>query len=411
MPKKPEDLKQFFAGIWNLRELEKSEEYEPRTLNYMNHIPDDIGFVKKETNCECDENNIDTNVIETTLQNLDSSKEFGRNNSLYHYYIKKLRDICPKPDKSKGKSRKKKLGIYENIPERNKDPDEQYRAINLDPPIYFDKPESPIFIKFNNYLGYLAYLNSKYTSGKSNYIVLGATSGAIKMQSVKVKIIKENREAFVNVVGIQNVLKICFQSQEKNFNSLAEVFKQAKKLFFKQLVFSRNINNSSISEGLDLTKEQSKKVYFYLKTLSDVVKAINESNVSIDATHDKNIIELLNAHGLLCSPEDEETMKYGYLAFNCRKRTFDNGTGKNILYNFHLKPLTNHKSGCHDSEHTVRIYFVWNDKLKRICIGWIGPHLPGCAKKDDKGNFTLSDCEIKDCANNPLSHYTEGKID
>jgi hypothetical protein len=411
LPTKANNLKRFLKGnIAFLRTLEKDEleKYESVTVNYMNHIPGNLGFMVKGTDKKGDEKyTVDIAKIRLKLLKLDTTGEFGYRNPLIEYYIGKLIAICPKPLNPKKKNLKGRLGIYGNIPGRHRDPDEEFRALDMDPGIYPNR--GPVlFDVFRNYLGYLAYLNDKYVSDTENYMVLGAEKRNMDVQPVKVKTAKENREASVNIVGIGKALGVCRHTEGKKFESLIPVLEEAKKRFCNQLAFGQGVHHSSVTEGLKLTEEESKKVFLYLKTFNEVVKLINERNLNTE-----NIIEMLNAHGLLCSPEDEKTMEYGYRKYKCAQRTLDNGMGETILFDFHLKPLTKNKfpdqpynksKNPSDPEHTVRVYFVWNDESKKIGIGWMGHHLPECAKKnDDDDAYTESDCPYTDCPNNPLS--------
>jgi hypothetical protein len=401
-PAKADDLDQFKQGILNLWDLEEDESV---TVNYMNHIPGNLGFMKKTVKNGVEMYYIDEDKIKNELLELDPSGEFGLDNWFFEDYINKLMAIRPKPLHSKGKNKKGKLGVYENIPERNRDPGEEFSALGVDPGMYSDKKEQVHFAVFCNYFGYLAYLNDKYGSGRENYMVLGAENRALDAQPVNVKTAKENREAPVNVVGILKAPNVCRRAEEKEFKSLLPVLEEAKERFCGQLVFGRDVNHNSLTDGLNnLTEKESKKVFLYLETLNEVVKIINGMNLNNEIANDKNIIEMLNAHGLLCSPEAEDTMKYGFRKYRCVQRTLDNGMGKKILFDFHLKPLTGRKSDhTFDPEHTVRIYFVWNNSLKKISIGWMGRHLTECGKNKKDGVYTESDCPFTGCGNNPLS--------
>jgi len=50
-------------------------------------------------------------------------------------------------------------------------------------------------------------------------------------------------------------------------------------------------------------------------------------------------------------------------------RMRDNGNKQKIVFELHLKPSTNNRYG------TVRIHFSWDDKQKKVIVGWIGRHL------------------------------------
>ena len=388
LPEKKEDMKPFFSRLWKLFDLEKSNFI---TVSYMNNIPNNLEFVKPKVN-GADEKIIDYTGIRAYLKNLNE-KRWGKDFLIIKMYIDKLFAIWPK------QNRKNKIGIYTNIPGRNEDPDEQYGDIRFDPNIYVNKPESPVlFNTFKKYLGYLAYLNDKYASEDVNYIVLGAEKGKEKTKKVEVTLMKDDKKVSgnVNVVGIDEISADLPQEEKKEFE-LLDAF------FFNEIVRGNSVNHDNftkVTKVKNLTEKEVQKVFFYLKTLNEIVVTINEKDISNEVASDKNIVELMNAHGLLCSPEPEATMSH-MKEHNCPQRTLYKGAEKDILFDFHLKPVTNDKNNGFDGEPTVRIYIAWDSENKKIIVGWLGRHLPYCAKRDKNGQLTETECPFSNCGNNP----------
>ena len=52
-------------------------------------------------------------------------------------------------------------------------------------------------------------------------------------------------------------------------------------------------------------------------------------------------------------------------------REFDNGSDQKKPFKLHLKPKTFDRKYPGKTE---RIYFKWEDKQKKVIIGWIGAH-------------------------------------
>ena len=394
LPRKAKQLESFFLRIEKLYELEKDNFL---TVSYMNNIPINLRCVKSVFDRKRKKyiNGIDVNEIRTRLSNIvQPTKEECAEENIYEIliekyiekYIYKLKKICP--NKPKEKRTKRKIGIYENIPERNKDLDKQYGNIRFNPNIYVNKPKLPIlFNTFKKYLGYLAYLNDKYASEDVNYIVLGVEKGKKETKRVEVSM-KNNKKTTVNVVGIDKMSADLPQEKEKKFESLDAVFEKPQRCF-NQIDFGEDVNPDTFSRVLAPTQEEkaqrAQKVFLYLKTLNEIVAIINEKNTSGEnIASDENIVELMNAHGLLCSPED---MAKGYSEFNCLHRTFDNGAKEKKLFNFHLKPVTTKR----EDKGSVRIYIAWDSKRKKMIVGWMAYHPPKC-----------SDCPSIECPGNSL---------
>jgi len=131
------NVNRFYSNMQMLQLIEKCPSI---TVSYMNKIPDYLfinsffpeKYIKQRTN-KLKERNYSFNLSTNTLCDF-----------YYSFYLK----LC--------KVNKGKIGIYENIPDRVNDPDEnKYKNIVYDRKIYPEEFKN-LSIRFETYLGFLA---------------------------------------------------------------------------------------------------------------------------------------------------------------------------------------------------------------------------------------------------------------
>ena len=394
LPQKQIDPLSYFKKFWDLNKLNKNYAV---TLSYMNNISDNLGIHIKIITKKIQGRNITQIDYENVFNNLGLKKDinFSYNTKAFENYLNLLRIITSKQIKNKKKNGK--IGIFENIPERDIDPGIDYEANDFNKNIYLDKNRWPLlFSVFKNYLGYIAFLNKTYGSSHRNFLLIGDVVNTLPLQTINVKSLNVKKGYIVNIVGFNNLKDINFNRLYKSYNSLSSVIDEAKERFSNQIEFGKNVNHHTLDNDLKLDSNDCNKVFLYLETLSKVVKLIKYKYTLDNIDFNDKIVELMNAHGLLCSPEDNDTWYY-YKKYKCKERTFDSGADDPELFNYHLKPLTSPIYS--NNKNTVRIYIMWKEKIKKIWIGYIGKHPSNCAKKDYYGKYTESNCPHLQCRN------------
>jgi hypothetical protein len=235
---------------------------------------------------------------------------------------------------------------------------------------------------FKKYCGYIADLNRKYDSSGVNFFVLGDKFGEKDVKDAVVILKKNNGEiqSHVSIVGIQKAETLC--KTEIKFKNLVSACEEGQKKFSASLVFGKEIKKENIEKDLFPQAGPPSRVYHYLETLCQVSKIITTKNIDFDRDIHCSLVEMLNAYGLLCSPDDGK-----YIENKCLLRKYENESGKKMLFNIHLKPSTyTNKSAGYDGEagytlaskETVRIYLEWDNDKKKMRIGWIGYHPSSC---------------------------------
>lgn len=74
----------------------------------------------------------------------------------------------------------------------------------------------------------------------------------------------------------------------------------------------------------------------------------------------------LLARGVVVSPEDETTRNS---ATEMARRRWDDGRGAKRQFELHLKP-----ADAVAPDRCVRIYFDYDDALRKTVVGWVGRH-------------------------------------
>jgi len=302
-----------------------------------------------------------------------------------------LYEIYPDEDDKTGKiTYKGKVGIFNNIPDRDKFPSEDYNKAANFTTAYNAYPKLPLDFAqiFKKYCGYIADLNLKYNCFDNNFIVLGEASGKLENNSYTINLNKGKNyiNSRVSIVGIQKAAALCPPTLEFKDKDLVTACKDAVGKFSEKLVFGGEIKEDNIQANLDPKAGTPEKIYRYLETLYNISDLIIKESINIQK---EDIVELLNSYGLLSSPEDEK-----YEKNKCKKRKFLNKSGKKQIFSIHLKPSSyKYKAMDNDdinytigSKYTVRIYLYWDNNENKFVLGWIGHHPPFCR-----------DCDNADC--------------
>jgi hypothetical protein len=252
-------------------------------------------------------------------------------------------------------------GIYKCL----KEPTPNRLGVFFDYKIFL-KENRHLYKNFKNYLEYLARLNHSYRAS-GNYLVLGGSFNKIEKVNLSLSI-----SSNVKIIGIQDAVKL--GQIKTNFKNLAVACKKAKGKSGKRLVFGADVTDRAIMRDIQPAAGPPELVYLYLRTLSNIARIIAKHSLSIKDNDE--LAKMLNAHGLLCSPDSGHYHKY-----QCKNRVFEDGTGKTCVFNVHLKPSTyKYDDGTLASSMTVRIYLKWDNSEKVIKIGWIGKHPIPCKK-------------------------------
>jgi len=370
----------------NILCLEKLRQKESATISYINKTR----TLLQKNDYEIKKSKIDARIrdlLESAPQYRDT---IGFDSPFLEKWIGLIGRINPWTDAGGKYHNKGKIGIFNNIPDRDNDPDERY-AVETELPKEDDiYPHLNYNFKktFKKYCGYIADLNRKYDSSGINFIVLGEKFSKKDKRTITVtlKTASGKIQSQVSIVGIQKAQTLC--ESEIKFKNILSACEEGQKKFNSRLVFGKEVRRENIEEGILPQAGPPGKIYLYLETLYQVSELIINKNIDLCETTDFSLIEMLNAHGLLCSPDGD------YIKNKCQARKFENESGKKTLFNIHLKPSTygndfNVYSYTFASKGTVRIYLEWDREKKKMRIGWIGRHPPSCC------DCVYMDCKVK----------------
>jgi len=370
LPAKSVDLDKEYNNlirfISNVNAIRMLEECPTVTINYVNRIKKRLG----EYDYCCD------NDLKKRIELLKNNETKTFNFSMpikeiIEYYdenISKKLSITDPNNNSRG--------IYINIPE-NEDIEysTDYNKVIYDRYVYPSEFSSCNNLKgvFKKYLGFIAKLNYDYLSKNENYIVI---SGKKYFSPEVTMCFNENKKSKVNVIGVQKAIKLI--NRNEYISNIIQEISTINKEYNKYLIFGNDVSFNNIKGG---NKEfVSTRIFQYIKNLNNIVNIILEKNIS----DDHNLIFLLNAHGCLCSPENDI-----YNGNKCRYRVFKDNENNELFFSIHLKPITETASktytytlGGLDFNYTCRIYFML--KNNKILIGWIGKHPLSCDDCIDK---------------------------
>jgi len=234
----------------------------------------------------------------------------------------------------------------------------EYENITFQPPLQkkindsYDINESIIKIGvINNYIyksSFFHFLIDKQT--------IKYTYECKKIEyNIKEETIK--KELFSSEVQVINISEI-ISNKEKKYRSVLDAYKNAKELFSDYIIFGDDVEKGIRTIEKDAGPPD--RIFAYLQTLKEFTKYKRENNTEITDDY------ILTALGCNCSYERSKHMKDEKVI---KERMFDNGNKQKILFELHLKPNTYNIYG------TIRIHISWDEKQKKVIVGWIGKHL------------------------------------
>jgi hypothetical protein len=356
-----ENIRLFVANIMALQELEKSSQI---TVSYIDKTNDYLFNSKL----------FYISDINSRIRNVMGSSNAYKNdeplpNLIGDYYMDLASRIKRRRDPKTYKEYKGRIGIYKNFDDFG--PPQKNDFYSYIYPYRYGLLMRNVFTQYHEFI---ARLNEEYKSEKGNYLVL---SGNKPVTEVSIK----DKPVTVKVIGIQEAVNLI--QKKTNFNDLVAACEKAKKEFDERLVFGARVDKDGI-KTVASRAGPPELVYLYLRTLYSVAKIIIVHSLSINKD-EQELVKMLNAHGLICSPDREDYHKY-----RCKERTFDDGTGEYKFFNIHLKPSTHDDIDQSDKNSlTVRIYLKWDSSGKVMRVGWIGGHPNNCYS---------GKCPNRDCA-------------
>jgi len=208
------NIQNFITNMFYLQFLEKCSSV---TVNYMNNIPKILL----------------TNKInpKDLLRRIKEIKNYAAlinyNPDILDFFQEKYKKINGSYIEKSTQEKifvKGKIGIYENIPDRETDPAIKYRYISYNKSIYPKEYRKKLSNNFELYLGFLAEINNAYFAKKDNYIVINADTNTI---NAKVTLCFDNfRKSEVNIIGIQKADELC---PANIYNNVDDVITEIKK--------------------------------------------------------------------------------------------------------------------------------------------------------------------------------------
>ena len=126
----------------------------------------------------------------------------------------------------------------------------------------------------------------------------------------------------------------------------------------QNLTFGADVE-SGVS-GLAPQAGPPRKILHYLRVLETMTENLNEDTLGIPIRH------WLTEQGISVSGESETT---GGSAVQMSKRTWDDGSGNEKTFSYHLKP----NEGT-SPDRCVRIYFEYDKASQKTIVGWVGRH-------------------------------------
>ena len=209
----------------------------------------------------------------------------------------------------------------------------------------------------NNYL---------YKDTSFHYLVIKETIDQLILETKQISFSIFNKnysedimESRIKLKSIDN--EIC--KNETKFKSVSDVYKYVQEQFKEYILFGKDVESGI--KTIRISAGPPDRIFAYLKTLTEFVEYKIKYKTSLA---DDKILQTL---GCICSYEDEEQMKTEKVK---NARMFDNGNNEKMFFSLHLKPNTFSIDIGNKRRRTVRIYISWNEKLKKVIVGWIGEH-------------------------------------
>lgn len=143
-----------------------------------------------------------------------------------------------------------------------------------------------------------------------------------------------------------------------HIDSVADAVAQATMEFSQDLVFGGDVQEGIATISADAGPPD--KIFEYFRTLAEMSQQRRSVGLG------KDMIAWLKEHGLKASAESQTVLNN---AGEMQKRTWADGSGERRKFEKHLKP----KDGT-SPDQCVRIYFDYDETIKKAVIGWVGRH-------------------------------------
>ena len=173
------------------------------------------------------------------------------------------------------------------------------------------------------------------------------------------------KDSFTFCVSIKNITEI-ITTNDDIFKSVLDVYRNAKTKFGDYIIFGKDVEKG-INNTIRKNSGPPNRIYYYLETLKDfcIYKRKNETLFFDDY--------IVRALGCDCVSDEGKDYMESKAARN--DRLYDNGNNEKSLFELHLRPCTFPQlDDTGNKKRTVRIYFYWDNALKKVIVGWIGKH-------------------------------------
>jgi hypothetical protein len=221
-----------------------------------------------------------------------------------------------------------------------------------------------------------------------NYVIPGIPAKNIRLEHEKVKISSLDSITYKRFPDILSA----FEAAKKEFagNTQTFIFGDDVEVGIKE--YSRILRSKKRYKKLPGSAEYlANTLYSHLEALNDFVlylrkreKTHGGAGKSVSAgrpnyccgSHYCELADVCKSFiyflGVRCSDENKFQLEQNKKMYD--ERTRGNGKGGKELFRIHLKP---HTEPCYSNTLflTLRIYFKWDNKEKKIAIGWLGRHL------------------------------------
>jgi hypothetical protein len=141
-------------------------------------------------------------------------------------------------------------------------------------------------------------------------------------------------------------------------STVADAVSEARARLGGELVFGADVEEGV--DSLDVRAGPPEKIFDYLGALSDMTKRRRNEGLG------KDMLVWLRERGIKASDESETVLNNMH---ETRKRTWDDGSGRNCEFSLHLKP----KDGT-SPDQCVRIYFRYDEGIEKTIVAWVGRH-------------------------------------
>ena len=326
----------FYEKIEKIKELIDSEGAAVFLFNFTK-ISFAIGYLEKAGISE-----LPVDQIKTILDQLQS-----------YYY--------PDPFTDNRKNPKGKYFLFEDW---FKMEDLKYKSACIAPVLQGKKQR---YFKNKDEIVKISILNNFVYKNSGLHFLLANDSMEFIVECKRIRLLLDKslrkQESMTEKVQMKNMFDIAEKSQ-RQFESVFDAYKTAKVRFSKYIIFGKDVERGINTIEGDAGPPD--RIFAYLETLKEFCEYKRNGNIDF---HDDYMVQ---AFGCICTPEKPEHIQ-DERARN--DRMYDNGKNKKVFFELHLKPCTFSRYEDYDKKSkTVRIYFLWDDRLKKVIVGWIGRH-------------------------------------